>query len=79
MASRRSDFVEHKFEFLLRAIQDRDMRQAVIDVADTMYVINLWFKERRLQPTAADLIAAAQLILQREDNIIGADDEASSG
>jgi hypothetical protein len=58
--------MENDFDWALRAIEDPNTRMAVIDVADRMFLIKKWFEEYKISYTAADLVAAANLVLARE-------------
>jgi hypothetical protein len=44
-------------------------RQPAIEVADTMYVCKKWFEGHDVVFTAADLVAMARLVLERERSI----------
>jgi hypothetical protein len=42
------------------------LRVALIDVADTAHGCKTWFESNVLQATAADVVAMARLVLERE-------------
>jgi hypothetical protein len=43
-------------------------RGPIIDVADTMYVMKLWFETYQIAFTAADLVGATRLVLEQKKN-----------
>ncbi len=56
---------ESGFEFFLQRCP-HDMRMALIDVCDTAEMCQRWFEHRQVKYCAADLVAMAALVLNRE-------------
>jgi hypothetical protein len=52
----------------LATCNTRGFRDALIDVADTMYACRVWLTQYgdRAQPIAADVIAMAHLVMERK-------------
>ena len=57
--------VEDGFEFWLRRCP-YEMRMALIDVCDTAEMCRRWFEKEQVKYCAADLVAMASLVLNRE-------------
>ncbi len=64
-----SNAEDNRFKEWLKSAQEarrHNFRTAVIDVADTAYVCKLWFESYGLNATAADIVAMARLVMERE-------------
>jgi len=69
---------ENEFERLLKdgwgqSAQQDPSRLAMRDVADIAYACKLWFESYRLAATAADVVAMARLVREREAAVGAAD------
>ncbi len=53
----------------------RNMKQAIVDIADTAHTCQLWFESYRLPATAADVIAMTRLIMERQAALTAADNQ----
>jgi hypothetical protein len=56
---------ESEFEFWLQCCP-AEMRHALIDVADTAEMCERWFRGKQIPCSAADIVAMAALVLDRE-------------
>ena len=58
------------FDSLVGRMSDEGTRDsfciAMMDVTDAAYACKLWFEDNGLPPTAADVVAMARLMLERE-------------
>lgn len=61
-----SNYFEAHLALLSKSPVPGEVRQAITDVADTAYGCKLWFESQGLQATAADIVAMARLVLERE-------------
>ena len=56
-----------RFDSMLKHVPDISFRMAMIHVADTAYMANLWFACRKdLAYTAADVLTMTEMVFQRE-------------
>jgi hypothetical protein len=55
------------FDRAVLAVHNDKMRKAIIDVMDTALVAKQWFDVYKVSATAADILTATTLILERED------------
>jgi len=60
-----SPFEEHLF-LLQKAPGTEDVRQALVDVADTARGCKLWFEAQGIVPTGADIMTMTRMVLDRE-------------
>lgn len=57
---------DNYFEMALPAVP-QPMQQSLIDVCDTMTMARRWFEAQKMTFTAADVVAVAALVLEREE------------
>jgi hypothetical protein len=54
------------FEETLATIKDSATRGQIVAVMDTVWLVKKWFEDSKIPFTAADIIAAAALILKQK-------------